>query len=864
MTNAPNSHSSETLAYDQTGNQESISNRNVRLTIEKQPSSLTLPPGSTAVFSVKIGGGNNVTFQWRKGRQPIPGADGDTLTIANVTEADEAAYSVIIRSGRFGVVSRPARLFLDTDRDGMADAQERRYFRSLDQTGTGDLDNDGITNAEELEDGTDPRRANSKYFRLDLSATNGSISASPRNPTGRYRPRTPVSLTATPAAGFRFLEWQGSLSGPSNPRTVIMTSDQLVIAKFANELGDAVDAPQLPWTTSGDGGAWAIRPYGALTDGDGDSAQSPPLQQGESTSIETYIAGPAEVTFITGLLSDSTASFRAYVDDNQVYNAGKSGNWQVDQTFNVPSGLHLVRWVLEQPNGVSPVNATAWLDEIHVTTTVEKSLSAGADNRSLTFTTDRLNPWFGADRTGEEGGDSMRAIINGQHRLTWLETRVRGRGVLYFRWREVGSGTTLELYIDGERIRSAGSSWGTVEIALRGRGEHIIQWRFDSDTVSNSEPYGTADVDRVVWNRLESDLEPGSYQGLIEPNLTLNENLGGVIGLRASRNGNVSGYLLLGNRRYAFRGSAELWDLGSEEIPTTMLITTIRRRGVPDLSLEIQFDPDRSPGQARGRVWLANNSGIHAGIDSWLNGWNPRQNPSAHQAGRYNAILDLPLLEVGNVQIPQGNGFLTWNLSKSGTVRWSGQTGDGERLSGGSILWPNNQVPLYSALYRGTGSIFGLATLNQDLVMNGEVRWLKSLQAAFTRTYPDGFGPITTFLAGGRYEPPQRGEILLDLPNRDDNLAIVFGEGGIDSADQFAELDQVATVLPTHRVLLPPAGSPENPAGVRLTLNPRNGLFSGNFRLTDLIPNGGGATANRPVSFQGVLIPQFDLAACRT
>lgn len=45
----------------------------------------------------------------------------------------------------------------DTDQDGMSDPAEVEIFGNLDQSGTDDFDGDGRSNAEELEEGTDPK-----------------------------------------------------------------------------------------------------------------------------------------------------------------------------------------------------------------------------------------------------------------------------------------------------------------------------------------------------------------------------------------------------------------------------------------------------------------------------------------------------------------------------------------------------------------------------------------------------------------------------------------------------------------------------------------------------------------------------------
>lgn len=49
----------------------------------------------------------------------------------------------------------------DADGDGLDDSWEQSNFGNLDQNGTGDFDSDGLTNAQELSQGTDPKLADS-------------------------------------------------------------------------------------------------------------------------------------------------------------------------------------------------------------------------------------------------------------------------------------------------------------------------------------------------------------------------------------------------------------------------------------------------------------------------------------------------------------------------------------------------------------------------------------------------------------------------------------------------------------------------------------------------------------------------------
>jgi hypothetical protein len=70
-------------------------------------------------------------------------------------------------------------------------------------------------------------------FTLTTSAIppeGGTVDLDPAG--GTYDEGTPVTLTATPAAGFTFDHWSGDLSGSTNPETLTMNADKNVIAHF--------------------------------------------------------------------------------------------------------------------------------------------------------------------------------------------------------------------------------------------------------------------------------------------------------------------------------------------------------------------------------------------------------------------------------------------------------------------------------------------------------------------------------------------------------------------------------------------------------------------------------------------------------
>lgn len=99
-------------------------------------------------------------------------------------------------------------------------------------------------------------------YTLTLSpGGNGAITAEPPKPA--YYAGEQVTLTATPATGFRFVAWGGDLSGSANPATLVMTKNSTVTATFVADAdytvtvttvgsGVVIKTPEKPTYTSGE------------------------------------------------------------------------------------------------------------------------------------------------------------------------------------------------------------------------------------------------------------------------------------------------------------------------------------------------------------------------------------------------------------------------------------------------------------------------------------------------------------------------------------------------------------------------------------------------------------------------------------
>jgi hypothetical protein len=202
--------------------------------IVRQPVMQVVEPGQLATFSVVIADTNGISFQWRFNGGDIAGATGDTLLLTDVSAAaNEGQYTVVATNSAGSATSAPAALMVDSDRDGLPDSWEIANFDNLTaQRGGGDPDNDGVSNADEFYDSTNPNSATSLRPRLTAySDAGGALAAEPTKLS--YDLGETVILTATPSAPNVLVGWAGDLTGIANPATLTMSGNKTVQARFA-------------------------------------------------------------------------------------------------------------------------------------------------------------------------------------------------------------------------------------------------------------------------------------------------------------------------------------------------------------------------------------------------------------------------------------------------------------------------------------------------------------------------------------------------------------------------------------------------------------------------------------------------------
>lgn len=76
--------------------------------ISVQPTGQSVAVGGTVTLSVVASGEGTLTYSWRKGGVPIPGATGASLTLTNAQVVDSGSYTVVVSNAAGSVTSEPA------------------------------------------------------------------------------------------------------------------------------------------------------------------------------------------------------------------------------------------------------------------------------------------------------------------------------------------------------------------------------------------------------------------------------------------------------------------------------------------------------------------------------------------------------------------------------------------------------------------------------------------------------------------------------------------------------------------------------------------------------------------------------------
>ncbi|MBP2146163.1 PKD repeat protein [Methanofollis sp. W23] len=306
-------------------------------------------------------------------------------------------------------------------------------------------------------------------------------------------------------------------------------------------LGDALDAPELTWTTGGDAN-WSVDIQDGVTDGN--SARSGALSSSKSTWIETSVTGPGTLSFdwkanIQNIFS-SQGSLEFSIDgatsSDEDYKIIKATSDWAHESFDLGEGEHTLRWTYSAKMSDKPENG-GWLDNVTFASTQppeppEPTLGEALDAAELEWTTGGDDNWVVEVGNGVGGSCARSGEALYGSDGSWIETTVTGPGTLNFAWNvssyydesddlnDPYSSDLLRFTIDGEtqkNIAGEDYTWTSESFAI-GEGEHALRWTYlDMSGDCAGEDCGW--LDHVVFTPETVSAPTSLKEALDAPNL---------------------------------------------------------------------------------------------------------------------------------------------------------------------------------------------------------------------------------------------------------------------------------------------------------------------------------------------------------
>lgn len=127
-------------------------------------------------------------------------------------------------------------------------------------------------------------------------------------------------------------------------------------------LGEAVDAPNLVWTTGGAADWYAQT--AVSYDGVG-AARSGPISHSQQTWMETTVSGPGTLSFWWRASSEPGYDYLIFSVNGAQEGGGLSGStaW-AHRSHSLPAGTHVLRWTYEKDWSVSSGQDCGWVDQV--------------------------------------------------------------------------------------------------------------------------------------------------------------------------------------------------------------------------------------------------------------------------------------------------------------------------------------------------------------------------------------------------------------------------------------------------------------------------------------------------------------------
>ena len=347
------------------------------------------------------------------------------------------------------------------------------------------------------------------WLEVDLPL-NGAIESRNANPVsvpGWIADGETAVLEAVPTNRFHFVRWTGDIEGcleTNGLLSVAMDRPRTIGAEFAIDaisMGEAVNAPTLLWTTSGDAdwvGVWSA------TAADGThAARSGVIGDSQETRLSVALEGAGRLSFDwRASCEEKYDAVRLEVDGELVRVLSGETGW-TNVVIELGFGEHAVRWIYRKGRSKSDGEDAVWLDNVVWTAASHPTLADALGD--FEWDTDGSALWT-AIRSGYScEGDSMAiAETPGDLGEAVLRTTMSGAGRIVFRWAVSCEEFYDWLYfaVDGEVVEmtTGETDWETMSVNL-GDGAHVLEWIYWKDEIDDEGLVGAdcAMLDWVQW-----------------------------------------------------------------------------------------------------------------------------------------------------------------------------------------------------------------------------------------------------------------------------------------------------------------------------------------------------------------------------
>lgn len=257
----------------------------------------------------------------------LSGATGAAASVNYATQDDtaRAGSDYVSKSGAlsFSGTTTQRQIQVDTSQDSTGENAESFFVNLSNASGAAIAKAQG--GAVILDD--DPG-----YTVTVQPTTGGSVTLSPSG--GVYAAGTLVTVTAVPAAGYRFGSWGGALSGTGNPTTLLVNGNKTISATFIRRYAVSVSATG--------GGSISLSPSGGVYDvGTLVTLTAVPVSGGSFLGWGGALSGTSNPTT---LLMDGNKSVTA--NFTSVYALTVSTKGKGNVVLNPPGGAYVAGTVV--------------------------------------------------------------------------------------------------------------------------------------------------------------------------------------------------------------------------------------------------------------------------------------------------------------------------------------------------------------------------------------------------------------------------------------------------------------------------------------------------------------------------------------